>query len=676
MSKIKILPPEITNLIAAGEVIERPASIVKELIENSLDAGANRIRVNIQAGGRKLVQVADNGCGMNREDAILCLEPHATSKIKTESDVESIRTMGFRGEALPSIAAVTRFDILTRPHDDKTGTEVIVSGGKIEAVRDAGAAPGTTITAKNLFFNMPVRRKFLRSKQTETIHIQNTVQLQALANPEIGFELIMDGKKLFKVAPGGDVKTRMTMLLGKRFAADMIPVEYIESDIRIYGFAARPGISRSTRKEQTFFINARPVTSDTLFYAVRDAYHTLLMKGRYAPVLLFLEMHAGLVDVNVHPQKREVRFRNNNVVGSVLANAVKQAIANFQLNCSEELFSGSRPAQAQSVIRPGFSKLTPEDLTGAVPPEPTPLPDATPAKKSHPPTAVTAEDIAAIQKTAESIVGPAESCTGFAGQARNGNNERRSKQFVEPEPVAFEVEVTTPGGDSTALPEPFELPAAAPLSASSVPQSLLQGDAKNTGHSIFSAMRVIGHLGKQFILAEGQDGLVVIDKRAAHSRIVYEKILRESKAENAKGQPLLIPVTVEVSGHDRLVLSRNLDYFVKIGFLIEHFGGSTYMISSVPASFPQENIVGLLHNILDELSQSSNSIGRSRETRLAVLAAKYSVPDSKVLQKEEIDALLDNLSKTEMPYTCPSGRPTMVNYAFSELESRFGRKAR
>lgn len=658
MSKIKVLPPEITNLIAAGEVVERPASIVKELIENSLDAGATRIRINIQAGGRKLVQVADNGCGMNREDAILCLEPHATSKIKTEADVESIRTMGFRGEALPSIAAVTRFDILTRPHDDKNGTEVIVNGGKVEAVRDAGSAPGTTITAKNLFFNMPVRRKFLRTKQTETIHIQNTVQLQALANPDIGFELIMDGKKVFKVAPGGDVKTRMTMLLGKNFANDMIPVEYMEGDIRVHGFVARPGISRSTRKEQTFFINGRPVVNDTLFYSVRDAYHTLLMKGRYAPVLLFLEMHAGMVDVNVHPQKREVRFRNSNLVGSVLANGIKQAITEFQLSQHQEVFTEARPAQAESIIRPGFSKLTPADLN---------IPSKT-VEAPQPTRQISAEDLKAIKQTAESIVG--------SDQPVKPKVEVSKEKFVEPEPVAFDVEVSTPELPDLPEPEPFDLPEAVSLSAGSTHQDFLKTETVKAQNSVFSSMRFIGNLGKQFILAEGRDGLVVIDKRAAHSRIVYERILTESKNENAKGQPLLIPVTVEVTNHDKLILSRNLNYFIKIGFVIEHFGGNTYMISSVPANFPHENIVGLLHNILDELSQSSNSVGRSKENRLASLAAKYAVPDSKLLKDEEVEALLNSLSKTEMPYTCPNGRPTMINYAFSELESRFGRKAR
>ncbi len=677
MSNIKVLPPEITNLIAAGEVVERPASIVKELIENSLDAGATRIRVNIQGGGRKLVQVADNGCGMDREDAILCLEPHATSKIKCEEDVERIRTMGFRGEALPSIAAVTRFNILTRRQEDKTGSEVIVNGGRIEDVRDAGAAPGTTITAKNLFFNMPVRRKFLRSQQTESIHIQNTVQLQALANPQVGFELIMDGRKVFKVVPGADVSTRASMLLGKSFTADMISVDYSESDIRVYGFAARPGVSRSTRKEQTFFINSRPVASDVLFHAVREAYHTMVMKGRYAPVLLFLDLHTGLVDVNVHPQKREVRFRNNTLVGSVVANAVKKAIMDFQMGqhqvamdresmikpvpSSQTADSFVRPTPSPEVIRPGFSRLTPEDLKPAFEPV---------AKPEH--STVSTEELEQIKRTADSIVGS----SGFPNKkdSKVSVDENMGAQLPETEPMPAPAELeAVPFDLPEPVAEPFDLPEAVSLGSNAVHQDFIESDSKV---DIFSHLRVIGNLGSRYLLAEGEDGMVVIDKTAAHRRIVYEKILEKSAEEENSGQPLLIPVTVEASNHDRLMLTKNIDYFLRIGFNIEHFGGNTYIISAVPACFPHENIVGLLQNILDELSQSATSTARANEVKLAGLAAKYAVPVSRQLKSEEVTQLLHDLAATKMPYTCPVGRPTMINYAFSELESRFGRKGR
>lgn len=669
MSSIKVLPPEITNLIAAGEVVERPASIVKELIENSLDAGSTRIRVNIQGGGRKLVQIADNGCGMDREDAILCLEPHATSKIRCEEDVERIRTMGFRGEALPSIAAVTRFNILTRRKDDKGGSEVIVNGGRIEDVRDAGAAPGTTITAKNLFFNMPVRRKFLRSQQTESIHIQNCVQLQALANPSVGFELIMDGRKVFKVAPGADVKTRAAMILGKGFISDMIPVDYTESDIKVYGFVARPGVSRSTRKEQTFFINSRPVASDVLFHSIREAYHTMVMKGRYAPVLLFLDMHTGLVDVNVHPQKREVRFRNNSLVGSVVATAVKKAIGEFQLDqhqlaldresmikptVSSQISVGSD--KTADVIRPGFSKLKPVDLSS----------NDSELFPEKPKKEVTAEEIEQIKITAESIVSSSNKILPKETKTVKLDPEER---FVEP--VAEPLPVVEAFPEPEAV--PFDLPEAVSIAVNNGHESFIESESKT---DIFAHLRVIGNLGKRYLLAEGEDGMVVIDKTASHRRIIYERILKHTENESISGQPLLIPVTAELSNHDRLILTKNINYFSRIGFSIEHFGGNTYIVSAVPASFPHENIIGLLQNILDELSQSSGSNAKTNETKLASLAAKYAVPGNRNLKEEEVRQLLKDLAATKMPYTCPVGRPTMVNYAFSEIESRFGRKGR
>ncbi len=670
MSKIKVLPPEITNLIAAGEVVERPASIVKELIENSIDAGATRIRINIQAGGRKLVQISDNGCGMDAEDAQLCLQPHATSKIKTESDVEHIRTMGFRGEALPSIAAVTQFNILTRQQKAPMGTEVIVNAGVVEDVRDAGSAPGTTITAKNLFFNMPVRKKFLRTKQTESIHIQNTVQMQALANPEISFELIMDGKVTIK-ATAGNLAERALALLGKNWLGDMIPVNYEESEIGITGYVGRPGISRSTRKDQIFFINRRPVVSDTLYHAVKDAFFSMVAKGRYAPCLVFLEMHAGLVDVNVHPQKREVRFRNNMLIGSVLCSAIKDAIANFQMSQqnSAQFTPGQQAETFDNPIRPGFSSLQPSDLESRIKPGTV---DISP------------EELEQIRRTTASILNPEELDIPVetpppvtVEHADAEPVEMPANPFSEPEVVADDIQPETtskepiPEPPPFPEPEPFPLPEVKGLSNGAVEQKLFQ----NEQQELFSHLRIIGSLSSRFILAEGDDGLVVIDQSAAHSRIIYEDIMQKSTEEEAPGQQLLLPITIDVSNSDRLVITKNMEMFNKIGFGLDHFGGNTYIISAVPALFPQENIIGLFQQIIDDLLQSSSSATpKATDIKLAQLAAKYAVKASRNLCHEEIVKLLKDLSRTKMPYTCPNGQPTMVNYSISELNRRFGIK--
>ena len=676
MSKVKILSEQITNLIAAGEVVERPASIVKELIENSLDAGATRIRVNIQSGGRKLVQVTDNGCGMDQEDAEMCLKPHATSKISCEEDVERIKTMGFRGEAIPSIAAVTHFSLLTRLHSSKVGTEVVVKGGKVERVSEAGSAPGTTVTAKNLFFNMPVRKKFLRTQQTESIHIQNVVQQQALANPNVAFELIMDGKQAFKVAVS-DVTTRVTMLLGKSFMQEMIFTDYEESEIRVQGFIAKPGISRSTRKEQQFFINGRPVVADTLYYAVRDGYFTLVQKGRYSPVILFLEMHSGLVDVNVHPQKREVRFRKNSLISAVVVNAIKDGLQKYQLSQYEKRSDQflTAPHGETPVIRPGFSKLTGDDigLKAPVAREPLSTPnveqvnphlsnDASP-KPENPPVMID-PDLAEVIRAAESILNPID-LPNMPSQV-NGD-------------IALELKPTNP---IEAVAPDFEKPTEVYLDAFDLPEAVApnftaQAELFENQKQInlFADLKVIGSFGKSYILAEGADGLVMIDHNAAHRRIIYEQILAHSKNKENYSQPLLLPITLELTSHDRLVMSQNEKHFNQIGFTIEEFGGNTYMVSAIPAHLPQENIVGLLQQILDDLSQSSMSKStKVNAVNLAKITSKFATPFGYELKALEIRKLLDDLAKTEMPYTCPDGQATMVNYSFSDIRRRFGNK--
>ncbi len=659
MSKVKILSEKITNLIAAGEVVERPSSIVKELIENSLDAGATRIRINIQSGGRKLVQVTDNGCGMDREDAEMCLRPHATSKITCEEDVERIKTMGFRGEAIPSIAAVTQFSLLTRTHSSKIGTEVVVKAGKLERIGEAGSAPGTTVTAKNLFFNMPVRKKFLRTQQTESIHIQNSVQQQALANPNVAFELILDSKRIFKVAVS-DLVTRVSMLLGKSVLQDLLFVDYEESEIRVQGFIGKPGISRSTRKEQQFFINSRPVVADPLYHAVREAYYTLVQKGRYAPVILFLEMHAGLVDVNVHPQKREVRFRNNNLISSVVSNAISQGIQKFQLDQYQDQ-TKITPSGIQvetSVIRPGFSKLTPQDI-GVVEQPMTVKPQVSPV--------VDSTELAEIIKAAESILDPKPLPQHDSGVILDLEPREEKKVIPEALPPVF-------GGnerEDTFPQEKYDLPDVCVPDFNGQQELFINQQQTN----LFATLRIIGYLGKSYILAEGADGLVVIDQNAAHRRIIYEQILAHSNKKENYSQPLLLPIMLEFTSHDKLIMAKNEQYFNKIGFAVEEFGGNTYMVSAIPAHFPQENIVGLFQQILDDLSQSvSGKIPQPNAVNLAKITCKFATPFGYELKEAEARKLLDDLAKTEMPYTCPNGQATMVNYAFSDFTRRFGNK--
>jgi len=326
MSCIRILPEHIANRIAAGEVIERPASVVKELLENSIDAGATRITVQCQRGGASSILVTDNACGMDRDDAMLCISAHATSKVREAEDIARVSTLGFRGEALASIAAVSRFNLQTRRPEDVAGTEIVVDSGTLRDVRECGCAPGTSVRIRNIFGNLPARRKFLRSKATEEDHIRESVLIQALAHESIAFELLFDDKTVLQAAPTTDMAARAAMLLGRDVVSGMLPIAYDEEGIRVTGLAARPGLTRSARRDQRVFVNSRPAAAPTVFTGIREAYHTLVMKGRYPPVLLFLELDPERVDVNVHPAKREVRFREPRLVGQIVGAALRRAL--------------------------------------------------------------------------------------------------------------------------------------------------------------------------------------------------------------------------------------------------------------------------------------------------------------------------------------------------------------
>ncbi|MDD2524637.1 MAG: DNA mismatch repair endonuclease MutL, partial [Endomicrobiaceae bacterium] len=326
MGKIRVLPEHVCNRIAAGEVIERPASVVKELVENALDAGALTVRVNIEKSGTKLIAVSDDGSGMDPDDALQCLEPHATSKIFTEKDILEISTFGFRGEAVPSIASIARFTIRTRQKESLEGTEVTSIGGKVVSAAPAGCAPGTEMIVKDLFFNTPARKKFLRSGPTEDSHIQESLMMLSLSNPHVSFELVMDGRKAFSSPASDTLLPRIRSFFGQEMEKGLMPLKYSASDIKVSGYIARHGFTRTSRREQRIFINGRPVEALPVYQGIRDGYGSLVEKGRFPPVLLFLRVDPLMIDVNVHPAKRDIRFKNPQLVSSVVSEAVRSTL--------------------------------------------------------------------------------------------------------------------------------------------------------------------------------------------------------------------------------------------------------------------------------------------------------------------------------------------------------------
>jgi DNA mismatch repair protein MutL len=648
---IRLLPVHVANKIAAGEVVERPASVVKELLENAIDAGAARIDVTVTAGGRKLIEVRDSGCGMTRDDALLSLERQATSKIRDVDDIEKIDTLGFRGEALPSIASVSRFTLKTRREGSDAGTELNVVGGSLQEVRDAGVPVGTTVEVRDLFFNVPARRKFLRAYQTEQAHIRSVFTLHALAHPEIGLSLTADGRELCRLPPGATLQERVRDLFGSEFLAGLRPVERTANGIRVFGFAGLPSQTRNDRSEQYVFINRRPATAPVIAYALREAYPPL--EGDRKPiVLLFLEMPPDRVDVNVHPTKREVRFHKPAEVREALIHAISEAIG-IRRTVPSLGGTASVPSAARAEAGPPGS----------------------PTSGLRPP----ASDFPVSLRT---LVPEA------AGQSPTLNAQRSTLnvQPVTPEPRALSPEPAFP------YPAPVPLPPSSdlrpppsdlrPPPSSSPPPAAPSG----AGLPLFAApddgspwrwCRVLGALaGGRFLLLETDAGFVTVDPRAARERVLYERLLAAHGAQgHSFSQRLLLPETVQLAPADAARLRKHLNALHELGFGVEEFGDDHFLVESLPDVLQEVSCRELLANIAHDLENAGARRGSEkwREELIARAACRAACGAERALSAEEAQRLVNDLAATRMPYTCPRGRPTMIFTSYRELDRKFGR---
>lgn len=652
MSIIRVLAPEVANRIAAGEVVERPASVVKELAENALDAGGRRLRIQTSHGGQRLIQVTDDGCGMDRDDALLCIEAHATSKIRDLADVGQIHTLGFRGEALPSIAAVSHFLLQTRTPESPVGTEVLVEAGILRDVRDCGCAPGTNVRVTHLFGNLPARRKFMRSPDTEDGNIHEIVLLLALAHPDVAFEYLADQREAVRLAATGDLATRIGLVMGRDAFAEMLPVEYEEEGIRVHGYAGKPGISRTSRREQRLFVNGRPASADAIYFGVRDAYTNLVLRDRFPPVVLYVEMAPERVDVNVHPAKREVRFRESRVVSQVVCSALSRALR-------------------------GMVSLAPA-VAPAAGPEPPPLVAARPFRLSagasqprlplqhapRPPSPV------AATAPAPAVAGADEgSESAPLPDAASAPETPAPAPGERPPAAAPEAPSAGPVPAASRAVAPLPAPVRPPAPTAAAPAPGVEGARQEIG-----SLRVLGSLHGQYLVAEGRRGLVLLDPVAAHQRILFEHLLRNAASSQVLRQQLLLPVTVDLGPEDARRLREHLEGLVRFGFSIDPFSGNTFLVSAVPARFPPDNVAGLLRDILDDLAERGRTMPGSDEVRLARAAARHAVAPRRALGEREIAELLRDLARTEMPYTDPGGQPVMVSIPTADIERRFGRR--
>lgn len=648
MSQIRILPTEVANRIAAGEVVERPASIVKELIENSIDAGADRIAIKTQNGGKTLIQVTDNGCGMDSDDALLCLEAHATSKIRTTSDISKIITMGFRGEAIPSIASVSRFHLQTRRKENPEGTEILVEHGSLKQHRPCGCAPGTNIRISHLFANLPGRRKFLKTDYTEDAHIQDCVLMQALAHPEVTFDLTINNRQCFFVPGHIDLKSRIGLLLGKELVPYLLPVEHEEQQIKISGFISRADYTRPGRKEQRIFINHRPAAAESIYHAIRDAYGTLLDRGKYPAVVLYMEMDPERVDVNVHPAKREVRFRDERNISSVISNAIRATLQQMKTT---------------PLLHIPISQH--DNVPELLPPS--------------------EEEIAKIKESfVTSSTLPSQTNSSEENKSQNKDNKRESAS--QQNKFKGEIKITPPppppitssSYDPTQhhlspTPRKTETSSTPSLESEAKQPVVIQEPATPTQPTI----RLLGQLPNGDIVAFGDSGLILIDPIAAHQRILFEQLIHYKKNQNdVMLQPLLIPATLELPPEDCAILKQHLKQFLDIGFSLSPFGGRTFIIETIPAGIPEQDANSIILEIIEDLRLSGSGKSRSDELRIAKIAARKAVPvkKSQTLTQIEAENLLNQLLKTEMPYTTPDGKATMINLPFGEIDRRFLRK--
>ncbi|MDT8446917.1 MAG: DNA mismatch repair endonuclease MutL [bacterium] len=631
MSTVQILPEDLINKIAAGEVVERPASVVKELVENAIDAGADQIFVTLADGGKQLISVLDNGAGMSPEDAQLAVQRHATSKIAIEADLEKIASLGFRGEALAAISSVSRFELVTCHDEAQGGFQLKIEGGKPPKTASLGFPKGTKITVADLFFNQPARLKFLKSVKTEYHHIFDLILRLAIAHPQIQFKLTHDKNLVLNLPKGQDLLARIADCYGTEIASELVAIEYEESYLKFRGYFSHPASARSSKRWQHAFVNHRWVRNKTLTQAVYEGYKTLLMKNMHPMFFMEIQLDPRELDVNVHPAKTEIRLRNTTLVHTILSGRLQRALKEAS---RRRFFSPEDEAEAGGIAAQGVQeRMLP---SGALPPGPGKL-------------FVELNDQIGFEagpplKTKPEPIRPQRP---IPGRLPSPPLETTPTQAPEPEESAFSFN----SGSDFARPQPTHLGAGAP---------------------VYSA---IGQLGKKYILAQGAERLILVDQHSAHERIRFEEIRGDFYAKKLESHSLIIPLLVELPPQDGLLLEQHLPQFAQLGFVIEPFGGNDYSVKEVPSILKDKDVGALLKEVLDEMSQ----FGRSGKMEIFFnevfekIACHSAIRAGQSLSLPEMQSLLNQLASLDLQIHCPHGRPVLVEISLTELDKRFKR---
>lgn len=624
-SRIHVLDESTINKIAAGEVIERPASVVKELIDNSIDANATDIRVEIKGSGTKSILVVDNGSGMSHQDASLAFTKHATSKISSIEDLDRVLTLGFRGEALASIASVSRVELTTRQENDISGTRVIVDSSGIKSISSAGSAVGTSISVNDLFYSTPARKKYLKSLRTELANITDVITRHAVAHPEISFTLVSDGKVIMKSPRSGELFDSIVHLYGADVARSLVPVEFRSEFVSISGYISKPELTRSGTDLQAFFINGRSIYSRVIANAVRLGYYTLLPKGRYPAAFLKFDIDPFHVDVNVHPTKREVRLSHEKEIESAIITAVEQALSTADLIPELRI---TKESTVQSRIHEPEAHPPENDGSGTAPADHALLEGRQDYQEAH----------------------------------RQGPwQEYRQESFLQ-QPSAVREE-------SQSYRYPMK----------DTEKRLMRSERLQAKHAppvkkseALPDVKVLGQFADLYILTESEGKLVLVDQHAAHERIMYEQVL---KMRDMGWQELITPVTLELSTKEMTIIEDYIPFLEQIGFSISEFGPGAYVVTTVPSIFGRLEDPGIVHDIISDLVSG----GRIREDtevydRLcSTMACRAAIKAGAMCTPEQMQGLLRQLMLCENPYTCPHGRPTMVSFTKEELGKMFGR---
>jgi len=693
MGRIRILSDQVANQIAAGEVVDRPASVVKELLENALDAGATRIRVEVEAGGRRLIRITDDGHGMNRDDALLAFERHATSKLRTADDLLSISTLGFRGEALPSIASVARVTLETAAGDDPAGTRLEIAGGKILHVDDAALPRGTTLAVADLFFNTPARRKFLRAESTELAHVTALVTHYALAHPDKHFELLSATHTLLSAPPVARTAERIYQIFGKDTLAKLLPVaaeaplshaglpepppwkqdpEELKRDpghLRLSGFYSKPELQKLNRNSIYIFINKRLIRDRLLLHAITEAYRNVIPPTSFPVVLLFLEMPPEEVDVNVHPAKTEVRFRQSTLIHDFVRDSLRTALIQARPAAAFLAALDSAPAASPSLMPPAASPLPGSPGNRPFPADSEQLNNGGAWAGAE----ADAEPFQLTPRLPTPVPGklPFDGHALSAGYAPGGFDQ---KAWGEAAAALFTPPSLPPSGNCATLDD-----AAAYTESPATATALVEAEqaAQNLNH--LGSLHPLGQLRDSFILASGPDGLWIIDQHVAHERVLFEKILRDRQVEHVQRQRLLMPLLVDLKPSQMVVFARIAEELERNGFEVEPFGPQILAVKAAPVGLDGAALERMLTEVIEQSAADSDELARNEDltalrTRIAASIACHSaIKINTPLDPARMEWLLLELAKTSHPTSCPHGRPIALLYSWKEIQRAFHR---